>query len=264
VFRYRLLTNVDPAIVDELRGQGATFDLAGLDSDGTLVKLRSGLAAVGGVFVPSEPTAHHTYDLTDRTYANELAGAASVVDPDNVKAVTAFINQWGHLGVGVAPIGSPTWEPLLMGLLTLGAADAFDAIRDELRNFQTFVKYLAALKHKGTEKTWRVFIERLTPHLSSLKPAARWNGRAPAPAWLIDTPRSSLWATLWDWTTSVGDLQRCLYARCGAYFLRDHPRQDYCTSWCTNKAASARWYRKKGREQRRRDRQRKRRSSRRP
>lgn len=222
---------------------------------GRLAQLRRGLAAVGGVFVPIEPVARHTYDLTDRAYAEGLAGAASVVDPDDLQAVTALVNRWGHLGVGPTKDAPSKTVPALMGLLTLPACDAFNATRNELKSFQLFVQYLVALKQAGTERTWRMFIERLEPNLSSLRPAVRWSGRAPAPAWLIETPRALLWATLWDWTTGVGDLRRCPYPRCGAYFLADHPRKVYCSPSCTRKAGSARWYREKGREQRRRARQ---------
>jgi hypothetical protein len=256
-----LVTSADEATVERFAARW----LSGEDNPlpipvGVLALRRANLLReldeVGGVFLVTDEKETVYKDLTDPVYAEPLVRATLEIDLDDARAVTNLVSTYGCLGWDVLLGMSGFIAPFdVKGEWRAGQARLRGALRAttrELNRFRQHVEWLGKVKSssRAREREWGEFVASLAPFLERIRPTIRWDPHAGArPCWTVRTPRDVLWATLWDWATRGGELRRC--RRCSVLFPTDHPRREFCSRICTNRASAAEWYRKKGRRLRR-------------
>jgi hypothetical protein len=215
------------------------------------------LGEVGGVFVATDDEKASYRDLSDPAYAEELVRAVLEVNLDDPRALTDLIARFG--GLGSSGVSTGLWVVVqALGTTLRAVVEGNSAVRGSLtgtarilRDFRRHMEWLGRLKSKrASEAEWSTFVTSLEPFLRNIRPTIRWDPVVgPRPSWIVRNPAEVLWASLWDWATRSGRLRRC--RRCDVLFPAEHPRREFCSRTCTNRASAAEWYRKKGRARRR-------------
>lgn len=237
-------------------------------ADRRRTRLLRQLDEVGGVFVVTDETKQVERDLTDPDYGEQFVRAALQARFDDPRAVTDLVTTYGwlggielpsRLGTVASAFGINPWTLSLdvksgrMALNVTALRGSLSGTIEVLRDFRRHVEWLERLKlGPAGERDWGAFAESLEPFIKGISPTIRWERDAgPQPCWKVTSPRSLLWATVWDWATRGGQLRRCRNQKCEVLFPADDPRQEFCSRPCTNRASAAAWYRKKGRAERR-------------
>jgi len=184
--------------------------------------------------------------------SDALASAALRVNPDVPRAIVAFLNKWGGLGVGAG------------GGTRLAGVESLTLVQDMFRKFQTMVrlyKHLAddrpvsALKEDSLEgvlllpwlesraeqdnaKIWAAFSRALYPFLRGASLGVQWDTRAGRfPVFHVTNLYEVLFLTLWGWATEGTKLRWCHRSGCGSLFVIQRSDQVYCNHGCASHAA---------------------------
>jgi hypothetical protein len=185
--------------------------------------------------------------------ADGLVGAALRVRPDDPRAILAFVNEWGVLGVGAG------------GGTRLAGVESFTLAQDMFRKFRALVglyKHLEAgrpvsalderspegtvllprlesRKERDRERIWAAFSRALYPFLRGIAIGVRWDARGGrrGPSFHVTRLYEVLFLTLWGWATDGTKLRQCRRGRCGSLFVVQRSDQVYCNRGCASHAA---------------------------
>jgi hypothetical protein len=244
-----------------------------------------GATVRGGVLQAVPVPGRDDYSPVEESAA--LVDAALRVDAGSVEALTAFVNTWGRLGVGLrwtshsrrfswaAPPGIPGgWNPRHDA-----DYDGVYATADALEEFQFCVRWLktaqerrwnslAVPKPEDVRSILMPEVARTFPAKLSVRDYSRLHTLALA-QWIApyvqgvhptirsdpDAGSVPAWRIRWPvellwvtlWEWATGGAQLRRCPHCGVLFPAEHARRRYCGRTCVNNANAARWYQKRGR-----------------